>query len=67
MIILSEKRCNIGEGPIWNEREMRLYYTNGAGGNELCIYDPKEDKLTVRALPIGVAAYAFTKENALIV
>ena len=67
MIILSEKRCNIGEGPIWNEREMRLYYTNGAGGNELCIYDPKEERLTMRALPFGVAAYAFTKENALIV
>ena len=67
MIILSEKRCNIGEGPIWNEREMRLYYTNGAGGNELCIYDPKEERLTIRALPVGVAAYAFTKENALIV
>jgi len=67
MIILSEKRCNIGEEPIWNEREMRLYYTNGAGGNELCIYDPKEERLTIRALPVGVAAYAFTKENELIV
>ena len=67
MIILSEKRCNIGEGPIWNEKEQRLYYTNGAGGNELCIYDPKEERLTTRALPFGVAAYAFTKENALIV
>lgn len=67
MIILSEKRCNIGEGPIWNEREGKLYYTNGGGGNALCMYDPKEESLTVRALPFGVAAYAFTKENALIV
>ena len=67
MIILSEKRCNIGEGPIWNEREQRLYYTNGAGGNELCIYDPKENRLTARPLPFGVAAYAFTKDNSLIV
>ena len=67
MKILSEKRCNIGEGPIWNEKEKRLYYTNGAGGNELCIYDPKTEVLTARSLPFGVAAYAFTKENGLIV
>ena len=37
MKILSEKRCNIGEGPIWNEGEGKLYYTNGGGGNALCI------------------------------
>lgn len=67
MKIISEKRCNIGEGPIWNEREGKLYYTNGGGGNALCIYDPKTEALTVRALPFGVAAYAFTEENELIV
>jgi len=67
MKILFDKRCNIGEGPIWNEREGKLYYTNGGGGNALCIYDPKTEAITVRALPFGVAAYAFTKENELIV
>ena len=67
MKILFDKRCNIGEGPIWNEREGKLYYTNGGGGKELCIYDPKTEALTVRALPFGVAAYAFTKKNELIV
>ena len=53
MKIISEKRCNIGEGPIWNEGEGKLYYTNGGGGNALCIYDPKEESLTVRDLPFG--------------
>ncbi len=67
MKILSDIRCNIGEGPIWNEREGKLYYTNGGGGNALCIYDPKTEAITVRALPFGVAAYAFTKRNELIV
>ena len=67
MKIISEKRCNIGEGPIWNEREKRLYFTNGGGGNALCMYDPKTEAVQLRDLPFGVAAYAFTTENELIV
>lgn len=66
MKILFKKRCYIGEGPIWNKKEKRLYYTNG-GGNELCIYDPEKDVLTVRPLPFSVSAYAFTKSNELII
>lgn len=30
--ICTEKRCIIGEGPIWNSFEHRLYFTNGFGG-----------------------------------
>jgi sugar lactone lactonase YvrE len=67
MKVLSDQRCTIGEGPIWNEREGKLYYTNGGGGNALCMYDPKTEAVQLRALPFGVAAYAFTKENELIV
>ena len=67
MQIISEKRCIIGEGPIWNDAEKRLYYTNGMGGNELCMYDLASKKLEVRALRCGAAAYAFTKKNELIV
>ena len=37
MIILSEKRCNIGEGPIWNAAEETLYYVN-AMDDEVCTY-----------------------------
>ena len=64
---VSEKRCVIGEGPIWNDKEKRLYYTNGMGGNELCILDIYTGKLEVRPLKIGSAAYAFDKKNRLIV
>jgi len=67
MQIISEKRCIIGECPIWNEKEKRLYYTNGGGGNEVCILDIYTKKLEVRKLKIGAAAYAFDKKNRLIV
>lgn len=67
MKILSRKRCKLGEGPIWNEKEQKLYYTNCYGANELCIYDIKTETLNVRKLPFGAAAYAFDIENRLIV
>ena len=66
MKILSEKRCVIGEGPIWNDREEKLYYTNGCG-NEICTYDFKTQKVGVRSLPFGVAAFAFDMKNRFIV
>jgi len=66
MKLLTNKRCIIGEGPIWNEREQKLYFTNGFG-NEICTYDLKTDKLSVRSLPFGVSAFAFDINNRLIV
>lgn len=66
MKILSEKRCIIGEGPIWNDKEQKLYYTNGFG-NEICMYDFKTEKVSVRSLPFNVAAFAFDAKNRLIV
>ena len=64
--VLTEKRCIIGEGPIWNEKEGRLYFTNGFQ-KEICWYDFASDELGVRTLPFGVSAMAFDKENRLIV
>ena len=66
MKILTEKRCVIGEGPIWNEREEKLYFTNGFQ-RELCIYDFKREQLCIRALPFGVSALAFDRQNRIIV
>ena len=65
--VLDNKRCNLGEGPIWNAREEKLYYTNGYGANELCIYDFATDGLTVRKLPLAAAAYAFDTQNRLLI
>ena len=66
MQIISEKRCIIGEGPVWNDFEKKLYYTNGMG-NEICILDVCNLKLKVRSVKTGVAAFAFDKKNRLIV
>ena len=64
--ILSDARCVIGEGPIWNEVENTVYYTNG-WGNEICTYDFDSDKLSIRKIPFSVAAFVFDRQNRLIV
>lgn len=66
MEIISNKRCVIGESPIWNEKEKLLYFTNGMG-NEICKLDIYTGKLFVRQLDTDVAAIAFDKGNRLIV
>ncbi len=66
MKILSQKRCIIGEGPIWNEKEGKLYYTN-AYGKEFCLYDFETGKVSVRVLPFDVSAFAFDVKNNLLV
>ena len=66
MKILSQKRCIVGEGPIWNEKEESLYYTN-AYGKEICVFDCKTKGVKVRASPFDVAAFAFDVKNNLIV
>lgn len=58
-----EKRCIIGEGPIWNEKEKKLYYVNGFG-DEICIYDPETDEVKTR--PVGAATVAFSKDGRII-
>ena len=66
MKIISNKRCVIGEGPVWNEKEGLLYYTNGME-KEICMLDVYTGELKIRPVEIGVAAMAFTKDNRLIV
>lgn len=66
MQIFDKKRCIIAEGPIWNEKEKRLYYTNGMG-MEICILDIYTGELEIRPVKKGVAAIAFDENNRLIV
>ncbi len=56
MEIVCTKRCGIGEGPIWNEKEKLLYFVNGKG-DEYCTLDL--DTLEMRSYPVGAAAIAF--------
>lgn len=66
MKIISSKRCIIGEGPIWNEKDEAVYYTNGYG-KEILKYNFYKDSLETISLQEDVAAIAFDKNNNLIV
>ena len=66
MEILTQKRAIIGEGPIYNDVEQKLYFTNGLE-SEILIYDFNSDTLTVKKTPCGVSAMAFDNKNRLIV
>ena len=65
MKFLTKRRCVIGEGPIYNEKNGLLYFTNGMG-DELCTYDPKSEDFVTRSLDKGCAAYAFSEDGRLI-
>lgn len=66
MEILTEKRCIIGEGPVWNEPENSLYFTNG-GGKEYCRYDFGTKKLSRVSLDADCAAFAFARDGRMLV
>ena len=63
---ICNKKCIIGESPIWNDKENLMYFTNGFG-DEICILDIYTGELKVRPVDGGVAAMAFDKDNRLIV
>ena len=68
MEIICKRRCIIGEGPVWNERDGRLYFVNGYE-NEVLSVDIETKELFVKKLPApltGVAAVAFGKNGDLI-
>ena len=67
MKILSDKRCVIGESPVWNEFDNKLYHTNGCGPQEICCIDLETKENIVRKLPFGVAAIAFTKKGEMLI
>lgn len=59
-------RCIIGEGPVWNEFNNKLYHVNGFGANEICSIDLKTKEIVIRKLDFGVSAMAFTKKGEMI-
>ncbi len=66
MEILSSRHCIIGEGPIWNCFDKKLYQVN-ALGNEILIMDIYKKEVSVRKLPFIVAAIAFGKKGEMLV
>lgn len=67
MKVLSDKRCVIGEGPVWNEFDNKLYHVNGYGANEICCIDLAAGENTVRKLNFGIAAIGFTREGGILI
>lgn len=65
--MLSDKQCIIGEGPIWNELNNKLYHVNGYGADEICCIDLETGENTVRKLDFTVAAIAFSKSGQMLV
>lgn len=61
-----DKRCLIGESPVWNEEENALYFTNGLE-NEIVKYDFESGSLSVIKTEFPCAALLFDKNNNMIV
>lgn len=66
MKTLTNKKSIIGEGPIWNDKEQRLYVANGIE-NEILVYDIYKNKAEVRKTPMCCAAICFSSDNEMIV
>lgn len=58
MELICNKRCIIGEGPIWNEKEKLLFFVNGVG-KEICTLDLETSELNVYPSGAPTAAIAF--------
>lgn len=66
MDILSHKRCIIGEGPMWNPFDEKLYYVN-AFADEVCTFDPSTKAETVRTYAFSVGAFGLTRDGQLLI
>ncbi len=64
--ISSNKKCNIGEGPIWNDKDKLMYFVNGFD-DEICTLNLDTGEVVTRKVDVGVAAIAFTKDYRMIV
>ena len=58
------KKCELGEGPWWDEDQKRLYWFDGFG-NELYLFDPASEKNEVFPInsKIGCVIPAITKNK----
>ena len=62
-----KKNCIIGEGPVWCERNKRLYFVNPVKANEICSVNADGSEPKERRLPVAVTALGFTKDGGLII
>mgnify|MGYP003292315609 CR=1 FL=1 len=67
MKLVSTQRCLIGEGPIWNRFNNKLYYVNAKGKNEIHMVDLESGDCFIRQLSFGVAAMGFSVDGRMLV
>lgn len=65
MKVLCDKHCVIGEGPVWNELEKKLYQVNSFA-DEIMEMDLL-GHVVMRKLPFDVAAIAFSRTGEMLV
>ena len=65
--VIRQNRCVIGEGPVWNAADEKLYFVNSRGQNEICTYAPETGIISARAYDEGTSAIAFSKDGRMLV
>ena len=65
MKILTDYKCYIGEGPIWNENDNTLYHVN-AGKNEIICIDFSNMSREVLVFDQDISSLCFTIDNQII-
>ncbi|MBQ7975540.1 MAG: SMP-30/gluconolactonase/LRE family protein [Clostridia bacterium] len=66
MECVSTKRCIIGEAPIWNAKEKKLYFVNGFE-SEILSVDITTKELNIRKVEKAACAISFDKDYRMIV
>jgi L-arabinonolactonase len=63
---LGDFRCQVGEGPLWDERAQRLYFVDLVG-QRLCRFNPVDERFEQWDMPETIAALALTESGGIVV
>jgi sugar lactone lactonase YvrE len=63
---LGDFRCQVGEGPLWDERAQRLYFVDLVG-RRLCRFNPVDERFEHWDMPETIAALALTESGVVVV
>lgn len=66
MKTIYKKNCVIGEGPLWCERQEKLYFVNPINDKEICTASADGKNSDTIKMDFGLAAVAFTDDERLL-
>ncbi|MDA0655802.1 MAG: SMP-30/gluconolactonase/LRE family protein [Proteobacteria bacterium] len=64
--LLVDAKNTLGEGPMWNNREQALYWTDAKGAPRIQRWDPKTCKVDEWAMPDLIGSFVFREKGGLI-